>query len=298
MGKGGRVIGPLVFLLVFMGLAVTGAGVAVVLRVRGQRARWAGWQHLAAARGLQAAEGDPLGVGPVLSGSGRQRSVQRTLSGTVDGIPVAVVVTVSLTSVRWEVRARSDVVGLASVGAPVPVERIRSALRDVPGVRIGAAGELAVVEPQRGLRLAVDAAAGGGGLAPRSRRPGRTGRSRVDGGILAAVHRRWQVEPVTGLRPLERRVLRLAADGVDDAEIGRRFRHSADWAGRVRALALVPRGGGPVAPVGGLRPLERRILRWRDSGADYAELAPRFRRSPEFLQRVEVMAGYRLDPQG
>ncbi len=99
-----------------------------------------------------------------------------------------------------------------------------------------------------------------------------------------------------GLRPLERRVLRLAADGVDDAEIGRRFRHSAEWAGRVRALAEVPRAavGGPA--VGGLRPLERRVLRWRDSGVGYAELAPRFRRSPEFLQRVEVMAGYRSLP--
>jgi len=139
-----------------MGVAVTGAGVAVALRARGQRARWVGWQRLAAARGLQAAEGDPLGVGPVLSGSGRPRTVQRTLSGTVDGIPVAVVVAVSLTSVRWEVRARSDVFGLASVGAPVPVDRIRSALRDVPGISIGAVGDLAVVEPQRGLRLAVD----------------------------------------------------------------------------------------------------------------------------------------------
>jgi len=103
------------------------------------------------------------------------------------------------------------------------------------------------------------------------------------------------VEPVPGLRPLERRILRLAADGVDDAEIGRRFHHSAEWAGRVRALAMVPRAGG-LAPAVGLRPLERRILRWRESGADYADLAPRFRRSPEFLQRVEVLAGYRLRP--
>ena len=101
--------------------------------------------------------------------------------------------------------------------------------------------------------------------------------------------------PVTGLRPLERRVLRLAADGVDDAEIGRRFRRSAEWAGRVRALAQVPRAAGATPP-GGLRPLERRVLRWRDSGAEYADLAPRFRRSPEFLQRVELMAGYRQRP--
>ena len=103
------------------------------------------------------------------------------------------------------------------------------------------------------------------------------------------------MEPVPVLRPLERRILALAAQGVDDAEIGRRFRHSPEWAARVRALATVPRAGG-VAPTGGLRPLERRLLRWRESGADYADLAPRFRRSPEFLQRVEAMAGYRLRP--
>ena len=108
------------------------------------------------------------------------------------------------------------------------------------------------------------------------------------------------MEAVNGLRPLERRVLRLAADGVDDAEIGRRFRRSPEWAARVRALAELPRAaaavpaGGPA--VGGLRPLERRVLRWRDSGVEYSELAPRFRRSPEFLQRVEVMAGYRQRP--
>ncbi|HEV3401304.1 MAG TPA: hypothetical protein VG078_05740, partial [Acidimicrobiales bacterium] len=64
------------------------------------------------------------------------------------------------------------------------------------------------------------------------------------------------------LRPVERRVLRLSADGLDDTEIGRRFRHTADWVGRVRALAQVPRSGAHV-PGDVLRPLERRVLRWR-----------------------------------
>lgn len=95
------------------------------------------------------------------------------------------------------------------------------------------------------------------------------------------------------LRPVERRVLRLTEGGIDDSEIGRRFRRSPDWAARVRELAEVPhRGAGPRGDV--LRPLERRILRWRAAGVGHDELAPRFRRSPDFLRRVESLAHYRL----
>lgn len=88
--------GPATFLLVFFALSLTGAIVAVVLRARNLRDRWAGCQSLAAARGLQAVDGDPLGLGPVFSGSGTgaTRVVKRTLSGIVDGIPVAVILTV------------------------------------------------------------------------------------------------------------------------------------------------------------------------------------------------------------
>lgn len=101
--------------------------------------------------------------------------------------------------------------------------------------------------------------------------------------------------PNPSLRPIERRVLRLASDGVDDDEIGRRFRRSPEWAGRVRALAAMPRGSrhlqGDV-----LRPLERRVLRWRANGADLETVAPRFRRTPDFLRQVESLAHYKLRP--
>jgi DNA-binding CsgD family transcriptional regulator len=95
------------------------------------------------------------------------------------------------------------------------------------------------------------------------------------------------------LRPVERRILRLAGEGVDDAEIGRRFRRSPEWVARVRALAAIPRTGGHwQGDV--LRPLERRVLRWRASGADYAEISPRFHRTPDFVRRVESLAQYKL----
>ena len=101
--------------------------------------------------------------------------------------------------------------------------------------------------------------------------------------------------PDPTLRPLERRVLRLAAAGISDDEIGRRFKRSPDWARRVRILAETPRDGrrlqGDV-----LRPLERRVLRWRAAGAEPEALSPRFRRTPDFLRQVESLAHYKLRP--
>ena len=52
--------------------------------------------------------------------------------------------------------------------------------------------------------------------------------------------------------------------------------------------------GRATATEGRLRPLERRLLRWRGQGVDHDELSSRFRRSPEFLARVERYARYKL----
>jgi DNA-binding CsgD family transcriptional regulator len=100
-----------------------------------------------------------------------------------------------------------------------------------------------------------------------------------------------------GLRPVERRVLRWAETGMDDAEIGRRFGRGERWTAQVRFLADLERPRSPAADGARddpLRPLERRLLRWREQGVDHDELSARFRRSPGFLARVEEYAQYKL----
>jgi hypothetical protein len=98
------------------------------------------------------------------------------------------------------------------------------------------------------------------------------------------------------LRPVERRVLRWAESGLDDAEIARRFGRGERWATQVRFLADLdrPPRSPSVRRDDRLRPIERRILRWREEGADHDQLSGRFRRSPEFLARVEEYANYKL----
>jgi DNA-binding CsgD family transcriptional regulator len=98
--------------------------------------------------------------------------------------------------------------------------------------------------------------------------------------------------PSASLRPLERRVSRLAADGVVPAEIGRRFNRSEEFVERVLELASAPGRSAPT-PEPGLRPIERRLLRWRDEGASADELADRFRRGPEYIERVLQLADYK-----
>ena len=97
------------------------------------------------------------------------------------------------------------------------------------------------------------------------------------------------------LRPLERRVLRLVEDGLDHAEIARRFRRSPAMIQRILDLADVPRAAAAqVQEHGLLRPLERRVLRWREDGANYDEIGARFRRSAALIERVEGLARYKL----
>lgn len=95
---------------------------------------------------------------------------------------------------------------------------------------------------------------------------------------------------------MERCVLRMSAEGLPDGEIGRRLGRSPAHVERVRVLTDVPRSGAAFSGEGRdpLRPLERRVLRWRAAGATYPVIAGRFRRSPRFVELVEQMAQYKL----
>ena len=97
-----------------------------------------------------------------------------------------------------------------------------------------------------------------------------------------------------GLRPIERRMLKLSRAGADDIEIAWRFRRTPKSVRQVIACSQLPRGDTPAATPGGLRPIERCVLRWRDEGADFVDLAARFRRGPAFLEQVEQLARYKL----
>ena len=95
------------------------------------------------------------------------------------------------------------------------------------------------------------------------------------------------------LRPVERCVLRLVANGVDHIEIARRFRRQPDFVDRVIAFAGMQRSSvQPAANM--LRPVERRILKWRASGAAHADIGRRFHRSAGHIRRIEHLAAYKL----
>jgi hypothetical protein len=89
-------------------------------------------------------------------------------------------------------------------------------------------------------------------------------------------------------------MLRLVDEGVDEQEICRRFKRGPRFVQQVIELARVSREADGRPDTHRLRPLERRVLQWRQQGAGYDELAPRFRRSPEFIERVEALATYKL----
>jgi DNA-binding CsgD family transcriptional regulator len=104
---------------------------------------------------------------------------------------------------------------------------------------------------------------------------------------------------IVGVRPVERRMSRLAAQGLDAAEIGTRFRRSPAHVERILGLARLPGRVQPSDPVNGaLRPVERRLLQARADGIASDVLGRRFLRSPEHIRRVQALADHKVAMQG
>lgn len=95
------------------------------------------------------------------------------------------------------------------------------------------------------------------------------------------------------LRPVERRILALRDQGVETAEIARRFKRSEDFIERVIAWTQIPRR--TVSRQQGLSPIERRVIDLRTDGLSYEEIGQRFRRGPDHIRRVEGFARLRSD---
>ncbi len=96
------------------------------------------------------------------------------------------------------------------------------------------------------------------------------------------------------LRPMERRISQLAADGVSHDEIARRFKRSPAHIGRVLALTELPGRIGATSDRDGLRAIERRVLRLRHAGMDHTEIGRRFKRSADHVRRIEGLAHYKM----
>jgi hypothetical protein len=87
----------------------------------------------------------------------------------------------------------------------------------------------------------------------------------------------------------------MAEAGLTPAETGRRFRRSERYVEQVLRLAQVPRAydDQPHPVEAPLRPLERRLVRWRDEGVDAGEVAAMFGRTPEHIARVLALVDYK-----
>lgn len=99
---------------------------------------------------------------------------------------------------------------------------------------------------------------------------------------------------ILGVRPVELRMGRLAAEGLGVAEIGTRFKRSPAHVERVLDLARLPGRRAPSQPTHGLRPVERRLLRARADGVTADVLGRRFGRSAEHIRRVQALADHKV----
>ncbi len=94
------------------------------------------------------------------------------------------------------------------------------------------------------------------------------------------------------LTPLARRVLALRERGETTEQIAERLKCSPEHVERIEAWAAIPRVGD--RPHHHPTPFARRVHTMRDAGVSHEEIADRFRRSPDFIRRVDGLAHYQI----
>ena len=93
------------------------------------------------------------------------------------------------------------------------------------------------------------------------------------------------------LRPLERCILKLTAQGVEVDEIARRVRKSPERVERIIDWTDIPRSRPPArrSP----SPIENRVMALLGEGESHDEVGRRFGRSAAFVRQVEGLGHYR-----
>lgn len=99
---------------------------------------------------------------------------------------------------------------------------------------------------------------------------------------------------VSNPRPIERRVNSLHDRGLSLDEIAWRFRRSPGSIRRILTLSQIDRRVAEPSTTDPLRPVERLVLASRERGWSTTETAARLRRSPAWVERVEVFGRYKL----
>lgn len=98
-------------------------------------------------------------------------------------------------------------------------------------------------------------------------------------------------ESTASLRPVERIVLKLRADGVDVEEIATRIKRSASHVERIIDWSAIPRQGTDSDR--DLRPIERRVLDLRAEGETHHEIGMRFNKGERYIRQVEGLAHFK-----
>ena len=101
----------------------------------------------------------------------------------------------------------------------------------------------------------------------------------------------------SGLRPIERVILRLTEAGHPSSEISRRVGKKPGTVVRILQMMEMRDGQSmtPAAEPQPLRPLERVIVKLRARGESYGEIGNRLARSGAQIRRIEDMARMKLE---